>query len=129
MSILFTSFVLGNVEIKNRFVFSACEDNLATEDGLVTDAIIRKNQRLAKGEVGLILSSHLSVINHQGKIRHRPKLLHLKQIGAAPPRFQLITVSKEALPEAFVKFIEKRLRERFGFLGAPIKLEIRQLKK
>jgi len=61
MSILFTPFVLKNTELKNRFVSSACEDNLATEDGLVTDAIIRKNQRLAKGEVGLIISGHLSV--------------------------------------------------------------------
>ncbi len=58
---LFTPFKLGNVEVRNRFVFSACEDNLATPDGLVTDSIIRKNARLSKGEVGLIISSHLSV--------------------------------------------------------------------
>ena len=61
MSILFTPFILRKIELKNRFVFSACEDNLATEDGLVTDAIIHKNQRLAKGEIGLIISGHLSV--------------------------------------------------------------------
>lgn len=61
MSVLFTPFILGKIELKNRFVFSGCEDNLATEDGRVTDAIIRKNQRLAKGEVGLIISGHLSV--------------------------------------------------------------------
>ena len=61
MSILFNPFILRKIELKNRFVFSACEDNLATEDGLVTDAIIHKNQRLAKGEIGLIISGHLSV--------------------------------------------------------------------
>ena len=43
MSILFTPFILRKIELKNRFVFSACEDNLATEDGLVTEAIIHKN--------------------------------------------------------------------------------------
>ncbi|MFZ5865084.1 MAG: NADH:flavin oxidoreductase [Thermodesulfobacteriota bacterium] len=61
MSVLFTPFTVGEVEIKNRFVASACEDNLATEDGMLTDAIVRKYQRLAKGQVGLIISSHLSV--------------------------------------------------------------------
>jgi 2,4-dienoyl-CoA reductase-like NADH-dependent reductase (Old Yellow Enzyme family) len=61
MSILFTPLTVGDVEIRNRFVASACEDNLATEDGTLTDAILRKYQRLAKGQVGLIISSHLSV--------------------------------------------------------------------
>lgn len=61
MSILFTPFKLGTIIIRNRFVSSACEDNLATEDGLVTETVIRKHQRLAKGEIGLIISSHLSV--------------------------------------------------------------------
>lgn len=61
MSVLFTPFSLGAIQIKNRFVCSACEDNLATDTGLVTDKLIRKNQRLARGEIGLIISSHMSV--------------------------------------------------------------------
>jgi 2,4-dienoyl-CoA reductase-like NADH-dependent reductase (Old Yellow Enzyme family) len=61
MSILFSPFNLNGLELKNRFVFSACEDNLATDRGWVTDRIINKNQRLAKGEVGLIISSHAAV--------------------------------------------------------------------
>jgi 2,4-dienoyl-CoA reductase-like NADH-dependent reductase (Old Yellow Enzyme family) len=61
MSILFSPFSLNRLQIKNRFVFSACEDNLATDQGLVTDALINKNRQLAKGEVGLIISSHITV--------------------------------------------------------------------
>ena len=61
MSILFTPFNLGPKEIKNRFVFSACEDNLADEKGYVTEATLRKIRMAALGRVGLIISSHLSV--------------------------------------------------------------------
>ncbi len=61
MSILFTPFKLENLIIKNRFVHSACEDNLSDDKGQVTDAIIKKNGNLAKNEVGLIIWSHLSV--------------------------------------------------------------------
>ena len=61
MSILFTPFFLGSIKLKNRFVFSACEDNLADDNGFITDTIIRKNQKLAKGEVALIISSHMYV--------------------------------------------------------------------
>jgi len=61
MSTLFSPFNLNGLQIKNRFVFSACEDNLATDQGFVTDEMINKNRQLAKGEVGLIISSHITV--------------------------------------------------------------------
>jgi 2,4-dienoyl-CoA reductase-like NADH-dependent reductase (Old Yellow Enzyme family) len=61
MSILFSPFKLNGLELDNRFVSSACDDNLATEDGNVTDKIIDKYRRLAKGEVGLIISSGVAV--------------------------------------------------------------------
>ena len=61
MSILFTPFKFNKLEIKNRFIFSACEDNLPTDQGLVTDEIIKKDRRVAAGEVGLIISSHIAV--------------------------------------------------------------------
>lgn len=61
MSILFTPQKIGNVLIKNRFVHSACEDNLAEKTGAVTEANIKKVRALAKGGVGLIIWTHLSV--------------------------------------------------------------------
>jgi len=75
------------------------------------------------------LAKHWAIIHKKKKISQRPKIINLKQIAAGPPKFQLITTSKEAIPEAFIKFIEKRLREHFGFLGTPIKMEVRQIKK
>ncbi len=61
MSILFTPKKLGDIVIKNRFVHSACEDNMAGENGHITDNIIQRLRKLARGEVGLIIWSHLSV--------------------------------------------------------------------
>ncbi len=61
MSILFSPMKFGEVTVKNRFIHSACEDNMATENGHVTDGIIDKLNRLSRGEVGLIIWSHLCV--------------------------------------------------------------------
>jgi len=61
MSILFSPFNLAKLEIKNRFIFAACEDNLPTDKGYVTDEIMKKDRRIGAGEVGLIISSHMSV--------------------------------------------------------------------
>lgn len=61
LSILFSPRKIGGIVIKNRFIHSACEDNLATGNGRVTDKIVKKLQKLARGDVGLIIWSHVSV--------------------------------------------------------------------
>ncbi len=77
----------------------------------------------------ITLVKHWAIVHRKKKISERPKIIDLTQTATAPPKFQLITTSKEAIPDAFIKFIEKRLREQFDFLGTPIKVEVRQIKK
>jgi GTP-binding protein len=77
------------------------------------------------------LAKHWAVIHRRKKtgFGSRPKIVNLVQTGVNPPTFHLITTSREKLPEAFIKFIEKKFRERFDFVGTPIKLEVQQIKK
>ncbi len=50
-----------------------------------------------------------------------PRIYDVAQLGSAPPTF-LITVlgEKESVHENWVRFFEKRLRDKFGFGGTPI---------
>jgi len=77
------------------------------------------------------LAKHWAVIHHRKKsgFGARPKIINLVQTGVNPPTFHLITTSREKLPDAFIKFIENKFRERFDFVGTPIRLEVRQIKK
>lgn len=77
------------------------------------------------------LAKHWAVIHRRKKsgFGARPKIVNLVQTGVNPPTFHLITTSREKLPDAFIKFIENKFRERFDFVGTPIKLEVRQIKK
>ena len=61
MSILFTPIDLGNVQVKNRFIQSATYEVMAIETGEVSDKLIKRYQRLAKGEVGLIIPGYMYV--------------------------------------------------------------------
>ena len=61
MSLVFTSHKIGNLEIKNRFVHSATHEAMATETGEVSDSLIKKYSKLAKGDVGLIIPGYLFV--------------------------------------------------------------------
>ena len=53
----------------------------------------------------------------------QPKILFATQPGVAPPRFVLFTSGP--LEASYRRFLERRLRERYGFHGSPIEISIR----
>ena len=61
MSILFESSKINGMEIRNRFVRSATWEGMASEDGACTPQLLSLTTDLAKGGVGLIISSHAYV--------------------------------------------------------------------
>jgi len=75
MAELFESTVLNGMVLQNRFVHSATNERMANEDGSANDRLIRCQEELAEGEVGLIVpgSAYVSV---QGKVRPGQKGVH-----------------------------------------------------
>lgn len=59
---------------------------------------------------------------------YAPRLRDVEQVGQAPPTF-LLTVygEKVNLHQSWLKFFEKRLRQKFGFRGTPIVVKVRHL--
>jgi GTP-binding protein len=53
----------------------------------------------------------------------QPKILFATQAGVRPPHFVLF--SSGFLEAAYRRFIERRLREDFGFEGTPVQLSVR----
>lgn len=54
----------------------------------------------------------------------RPFIHHLKQIKTNPPVFSLKIDGKVTLDYAYLKYLEKSLRKKFGFLATPIKIQV-----
>jgi len=65
---LFSPEKIGNVQIKNRIVRSATYTHSATDDGYVTDEMIRFYSDLAKGGTGLIITG-ITTIDKVGNIQ------------------------------------------------------------
>ena len=61
MSVVFTPHKIGGLEIKNRFVHSATYESMAAETGRVTDDLIKRYRKLARGDIGLITPGHLYI--------------------------------------------------------------------
>jgi GTPase len=57
------------------------------------------------------------------------RILYAAQVGIAPPTFALFTNVASELHFSYERFLKNQLREKFGFLGTPIRLQIRKRKR
>jgi GTP-binding protein len=79
--------------------------------------------RVPTGQLNAFLSR--LVAEHPPPIRggRQPKILFATQAGIRPPHFVLFTTG--FLEASYRRFIERRLREDFGFDGTPVKVSMR----
>lgn len=61
--------------------------------------------------------------------RQAVRILYAAQVGVAPPTFALFTNVATELHFSYERFLKNRIREEFGFLGTPIRLQIRRRKR
>ena len=58
--------------------------------------------------------------------KRKIKIKYMTQIKVLPPTFILFTHSQFSLDTAFEKFFINKIRERFGYLGTPIRIALRR---
>jgi GTP-binding protein len=54
------------------------------------------------------------------------RIYYAAQTGTRPPRITIFASQPEALQGSYRRFLLKRLRERFGFSGTPVRLDVRK---
>ncbi len=58
----------------------------------------------------------------------RLKIYYITQASIQPPTFVLFVNSEELLKDSYKRYLENKLREAFGFFGAPIRISVRERK-
>jgi GTP-binding protein len=77
--------------------------------------------RIGTGALNTFLGRLVAEHPHPVRSGKQPKILFATQPSVAPPTFVLFTSGK--LDAAYERFIERRLREEFGFVGTPIVIQ------
>ncbi|MFA5644256.1 MAG: ribosome biogenesis GTPase Der [Patescibacteria group bacterium] len=65
----------------------------------------------------------------KGKGVKHPRVYSLKQYWVNPPKFEIKIGAQEDLHKSYLRFLENRIRENFGFFGTPIRVSIKKNKK
>lgn len=79
--------------------------------------------RIPTGRLNAFLGQLVAAHPHPLRGGKQPRILFATQVSSRPPRFVLFTTG--FLDPAYRRFIERRLREEFGFEGTPIQLSMR----
>lgn len=56
----------------------------------------------------------------------RLKILYTTQINTQPPTFVMFTNNGDLMKDHYKKYLEKKLREAFGFFGTPVRIALRE---
>ncbi len=63
------------------------------------------------------------------KMRRAVRIMYATQVGVAPPRFVFFTNVASEFHFSYERFLVNQIRDRFGFVGTPIRLSVRRRKK
>ena len=109
--------------------------NVAAKTGWHVDRLVRAldsaldgwETRVGTGALNSFLGRLVAEHPHPVRGGKQAKILFGTQASVAPPTFILFTSGK--LEASYLRFIERRLREEFGFVGSPIHIQQRPRQK
>jgi GTP-binding protein len=90
---------------------------------LLRTALQSWEQRVPTARLNAWLSEVVAATPPPARGGRTPKLLFATQAGTRPPSFVLFTTG--FLEASYRRFLERRLRESFGFTGTPVRISVR----
>ncbi len=105
-----------------------------TGDGLerllaaVTEADAAWNRRIATAALNRFLEEALQRHATPAVSGRRVRIRYMTQVKARPPSFTLFGNQLDALPEAYLRYLQNGLRENFNLKGTPLRFAVRNSK-
>ncbi|NNG40835.1 ribosome biogenesis GTPase Der [Flexivirga sp. ID2601S] len=85
------------------------------------------DQRIPTGKLNSFLGEVVAAHPHPVRSGKQPRILFATQVSTRPPRF--VIFASGFIEAGYRRFLERRLREQFGFEGTPIELSVRVREK
>ena len=92
---------------------------------MVDKVFAATRKRVPTGELNRFIEKTTGAAPPVTATRRNMRVMYAAQAAVAPPTFILFTNSLTKLHFSYERFLENRLREEYGFIGAPIRIQIR----
>lgn len=91
--------------------------------------IENQNLRVATGVLNEIMSEAVALQQPPTDKGKRLKLYYITQVAVKPPTFVIFVNDKQLMHFSYVRYLENKIRETFGFRGTALKFIIRERKE
>ena len=88
-----------------------------------------QNLRVQTGVLNEIMTEAVAMQLPPSDRGKRLKIYYMTQVSVKPPTFVIFVNDKELMHFSYVRYLENKIRESFGFRGTPLKFIIRERKE
>ena len=94
------------------------------------DVVLENNSmRVATGVLNEIVSEAVAMQQPPSDKGKRLKIFYVTQVAVKPPTFVIFVNDKELMHFSYVRYLENRIRDTFGFAGTALKFIVRERKE
>ncbi len=93
---------------------------------LIDVIVENQTRRIQTGVLNEIISQALALTPPPSDKGKRMKLFYATQVGVKPPAFVFFVNDKELMHFSYLRYLENKIREAFGFEGTALKFYIRE---
>jgi GTP-binding protein len=97
--------------------------------GMIDTVAAAHSLRIPTGELNRFLGESVSTMSPPAVKGRLPKLLFMAQVGTRPPSFVIKSNTDGTIHFSYLRFLENRLREEYGFSGTPIRISVQKARK
>jgi GTP-binding protein len=123
------------IERELRRITWAIRVNISAKTGRAVDRLapaLRRaleswDQRIPTGQLNQWLTALVQATPHPVRGGRAPRVMFATQASTRPPKFVLFTTGP--LDAGYQRFVERKLREDFGFAGSPVEVTVRPRKR
>lgn len=83
-------------------------------------------KRVATGLLNKVINDAYAMNPPSTVKNKRLKILYTTQINTQPPTFVMFTNNGDLMKDHYKRYLDKKLREAFGFFGTPIRISVRE---
>ncbi|MDP2736953.1 MAG: ribosome biogenesis GTPase Der [bacterium] len=125
----FTNYLYGKLPFAHfapvQFTSAKTHEKIKKILDLALEIAEQRKLKLSDSQLSHFLSRIVKIHRpSKGKGVRHPRIREFKQAGANPPKFEMKIGAKEDLHFSYIRFIENRLRETYGFLGTPLSISV-----
>ena len=113
-------------------LFTSAKDkkNVKKIFNLIEEVQIERTREITANALDKLLKSSMKRAKPIGGtgMTIAPYIYSMKQLGIKPPRFEVVVKTKHVLHDNYLKYLSKKIREKFGFSGTPVIVKSRSRK-